>query len=164
MATCSLCRPSPARRARTTRPTTSPKSAADPIEPLHETKDLSMPVHALGPYLGARMDWLPCVGGYPHELRPCGWLKLSCDGRYGGRARVIGLEWRDRRPYRTGDTEPGDGFGRGLAFVIEETWVEFNQPFGDDADHLHQGYRYHRRIRGGELVRFSKGDRVPDRD
>ena len=48
--------------------------------------------------------------------------------------------------------------------IDKETWVEFKQPFGDDSDFLHQGYRYHRRIRGGELVRFSKGDRVPDRN
>jgi hypothetical protein len=133
--------------------------------PLHGTKDLSMPVHALGPYLGARTDWMPCVGGYPHDLRPGGWLYLRCDGRYGARARVVGLEWRDQRPYRTGAVEPGHGFGPGLAFVIDrDTWETFDQPFGDDADYLHQGYRYHRRLSGAELVRLSKGDRVPDRD
>lgn len=122
-----------------------------------------MPVHALNPYFGARTDWLPCVGGYPHDLRPGGWIYLRCDDAYGARARVTRLEWREERPYRTGTGD--DGFGPGLVFVIEpQTWDEFGQPLGDDADYVHQGYRYHRRRRDGELVRLSASDRVPDED
>jgi hypothetical protein len=166
IATCSLCRPQPTKPSAAKRPTTSPRSAADPIEPLHGTKDLSMHVHQLEPYFGARTDWLAASHGYPQDLRPGGWVYLRCDGKYAARVRVVGLEWREQRPFRTGDVGSGEGFGPGLVLLVDKgTWAEFGQHLGDDADNVRQGYRYHRRRGGGgELVRFSKGDRVRDED
>ena len=165
IATCSLCRPQPTKPIAARRPTTVAEVGEGSDKAAGGTKDVSMPVHALDPYLGEQTDWMPCVGGYPHDLRPDGWLYLRCDGRYGARARVVGLEWRDERPYRTGAVEPGDGFGPGLAFVIdEESWMAFSQAFGDDADNLREGYRYHRRVRAGELRRFRAGEPILDGD
>lgn len=164
VATCSHCRPKPAIPAPTRRPTTAPKSAADPIEPLHGTKDLSMPMYAIEPYLEARTDWL-VAQGYPHDLRPGGWVYLRCGDRYAARARVVAMDWLDDRPWRTGEVGAGNTFGPGLVFRSDpDSWEPFDQPFGDDADYLHQRYRYHRRLRNGELRRFSAGAPIPDGD
>src|SRR5206468_813156 len=77
--------------------TTTPHSADDPIAPLSGSKDISVPVHAMEPYFGARTDWL-IAHGYPHDLRSGGWIYLRYDDCFAARVRAVRMHWRDERP------------------------------------------------------------------
>jgi hypothetical protein len=163
---CSACKaPKPKSKApKRLKPTTAPKSADDPIAPLAGDKDVSMPVHALDPYLGEATDWMPAVGGYPHGLRSGGWLYLRCDERLGARVRVPTMRWRHERPWRTGD-DPGDnrGWGAGLVFGVDpSTWEAFDQALGEDAEWMRQGYRYHRTDAADVVHQLMKDDAISE--
>ncbi len=162
--TCLLCRPPRRKWAPPRRPTESPRSADDPIVPLHGTKDISLGMYAIDPYLGERTDWL--VGhGYPHDLRPRGWVYLRYEDRLAARVRAVGMGWREDRPVRTGEDPGGKGFGPGLVFEVDpETWQRFDQPLGEDAGWMHQGYRYHLTDRSGVVHHLMAGDPIPDGD
>jgi hypothetical protein len=163
--TCSICKPKPKRVARPRRPTTTPHSGDDPIASLSGSKDVSMPVHALGPYLGDRTDWMPAMNGYPHDLRAGGWLYLRCDERLAARARVSAMAWRAERPWRTGDNPNNEGWGPGLVFAVDQaTWEPFDQHLGEDAERMRQGYRYHLTDRSGVVHHLMAGDPIPDGD
>jgi hypothetical protein len=158
--TCSICKPRPRRVPPPPKPTTTPHSVDDPIAPLSGSKDISIPMHAVEPYLGS--DWL-ITQGYPHDLRPGGWVYLRVDERLAARVRAVGMRWRDDRPWRTGD-EPGT-FGPGLVFAVDPTsWERFDQQLGDDAERMRQGYRYHLTERGGMVHHFMVSDPIPDGD
>ncbi|MCX7621327.1 MAG: hypothetical protein N2037_10850 [Acidimicrobiales bacterium] len=163
--TCSLCATGAPRSrvAKRLKPTTSPRSADDPIAPLSGDKDVSMPVFEVEPYLGTRTDWMPAISGYPHHLRPNGWLYLRCRGRLAARVRVPLLSWRDDRPTRTGDS-PGT-FGPGLIFAVDpSTWEPFEQSLGDDETRMRQGYRYHRTDQAGVVHHLIADQPLPEGD
>lgn len=163
--TCSLCRPPRPAPPRPKRPTTSPRNADDPIAPLGGTKDVSIPMYALEAYLGERTDWLAALNGYPHDLRPGGWVYLRFEERLAARVRVQAMTWRDERPVRTGDDATDDGFGAGLVFEVDPaTWEPFDQPLGDDAERMRQGYRYHLTRASGRVEHFMAGDPIPEGD
>lgn len=163
--TCALCRPSRPAPPKPKRPTTTPRTADDPIAPLSGTKDLSTPMRALAPYLGERTDWLAATGGYPHDLRPGGWVYLWFEERLATRVRVRAMAWREERPVRTGDDVTGDGFGAGLVFEVDPaTWEAFDQPLGEDAEWMRQGYRYHLTGRAGRVHHLMADDPVPEGD
>lgn len=165
VATCSLCKPPRPAPPRLKRPTTSPRSPDDPIAPLDGTKDLSTPMYALEPYLGEGTDWLAALSGYPHDLRPGGWLYLRFEERLAARVRVRAMAWRDERPVRTGDDATGDGFGPGLVFDVDPAaWEPFDQPLGEDAERMRQGYRYHLTDRTGRVHHLIAGDPIPEGD
>lgn len=162
--TCSLCKPRAPRPGPARRPTTTPRSADDPIAPLSGTKDVSVPEHSLDPYLGAKTDWLVSQG-YPSDLRPRGWIYLRCDDRLAARVRAVGMGWRDERPVRHGEDPSGKGFGPGLVFVVDpETWEPFDQALGDDADRMRQGYRYHLTDSDRVVHHLMAGDSIPEGD
>jgi hypothetical protein len=164
---CSVCRPpKPSWQApRGRRPTTVPRSADDPIQPLRGTKDVSMPVHAVGPYLDERTDWMPAMNGYPHDLRPDGWLYLRLDGRLVARVTVPSMGWRDERPARTSDDPNSKGWGEGLVFSVDpSTWEPVDQDLGEDAERMRQGYRYHWTDEAGVAHYVMKDDPVPTSD
>lgn len=154
--TCSICaEPKKTLKPKRLRPTTAPKSADDAIEPLAGDKDVSMPVYDLDPYHATRTDWMPAIGGYPHSLRPNGWLYLRCGDKLIGRVRVPSMAWRDERPHRTGAQEGNEGFGPGLVFRVDpDTWEPVDQSLGEDAEKMRQGYRYHLTDRQGQVHHF----------
>lgn len=163
--TCTICRgPKPKWKApKRSTPTTAPKSASDPIAALAGDKDVSMPVHALEPYLGARTDWMPAMNGYPHGLRSGGWLYLRCDARLAARVRVPLMAWRDERPWRTGDNPDNQGWGAGLVFAVDPaSWKPFDQDLGEDAEWMRQGYRYHWTDEFDIVHHVMKDAKVPD--
>lgn len=163
-ATCSLCKLRPPRLAPPRRPTKSPHSAEDLIAALSGSKDVSVPVHAVEPYLGTRTDWLT-AHGYPHDLRPRGWIYLRCDESLAARVRAVGVRWKDDRPVRTGEDPRGEGFGPGLVFEVDPgTWEQFDQALGEAAQRMRQGYRYHLTDRAGVAHHLIAGDRVPEGD
>ena len=154
--TCSLCKPQPLPAAYR-RPTTAPRTADDPIAPLSGTKDISISMYETEPYVGT--DWL-VTWGYPHDLRPNGWVYLRVGPKLTARARVVEMRWRDDRPFRI----PGESetFGPGLVFGVEpDSWEPFDQDLGDDAERMRQGYRYHR-TRHGVVHHLTAGDLLPD--
>lgn len=164
--TCSICAELKETKTPTRlRPTTAPKSADDVIEPLAGNKDVSMPVYEPGPYLADRTDWMPAVSGYPHSLRPNGWLYLRCDGKLIARVRVSSMAWRDERPHRTG-AEPGNnGFGPGLIFAVDpETWEPVDQSLGAEAENMRQGYRYHLTDKKGTAHHLTAVAVIPEGD
>ncbi len=100
---------------------------------------MSLPVYATDPYLGT--DWL--VGpGYPHELRPGGWVYLRNGNHLGPRAKAIKVGWRESRPTRTGP-DPGD-FGPGIVVEVDpNSWEpEVRVELGGLAEFQRSGYRY----------------------
>jgi len=122
-----------------------------------------MPVHEVGPYLGERTDWMPAIGGYPHDLRTDGWLYLRCDGTLVARVRVPSMGWREERPSRTGTDGENPGWGAGLVFVVDpNSWEPFDQLLGDDAERMRQGYRYHRTDITGHVHHLTKDEIVTD--
>lgn len=164
--TCSLCAPprerSVPRRARATK---APKSADDVIAPLAGDKDLSIPVFDSEPNVRADNDWMTATSGYPHDLRPNGWLYLRCNGALVARVRVPAMAWRDERPYRTGQDLSREWQGPGLVFAVDPaTWEPFYQDLGADAESMRQGYRYHRTDKAGVVHHLRKGDPVTDGD
>lgn len=162
--TCGTCRPRPKAPARPKRPTTAPRSADDVIASLAGTKDISVPLYALEPYLGERTDWL-VAHGYPHDLRPGGWVDIRHGDSLAARVRVIAMAWRDARPGRTGDDPSWEGFGPGLVFVVgAQTWEPFDQDLGADAERMRQGYRYHLTDRAGVVHHLMAGAPIPDGD
>ncbi len=121
-------------------------------------------MYAIDPYLGAKTDWLVSQG-YPHDLRPRGWLYLRYQERLAARVRAVGMGWREERPVRTGEDPGGKGFGPGLVFEVDpETWEPFEQALGKDAERMHQGYRYHLTDRTGVVHHLTAGDSIPDGD
>lgn len=156
--TCSICKPQPAPVVYR-RPTTAPKSADELIAPLSGSKDISVGEFETDPYFGS--DWL-MAPGYPHDLRPDGWVYLRVSPKLTARARIVTMRWRDDRPYRI----PGEGdtFGPGLVFGLDpDSWEEFDQDLGDDAERMRQGYRYHR-TRNGVVHHLTAGDPLPEGD
>jgi hypothetical protein len=115
----------------------------NPTIPLTGDRDISIPVHDLGPYLGERTEWLIASNGHPTRLRAGGWIYLRCDGALGARVRVMRMGNRDSRPWRTGEVSPDNDAGGGLVFeVIPETWERVDIPLGGEAENQRQGYRY----------------------
>jgi hypothetical protein len=156
-------RPHAPKPARPRRPTSSPKSADDIILPLSGDKDVSVPVHRLDPYLDARTDWL--IGqGYPHDLRPGGWLYLRNDDHLRARVRARRMAWREERPWRTGESLDDPGAGPGLVFDVDPaTWEAVAFPLGELADRQRQGYRYLITAADGASVRhLTAGDPLPE--
>ncbi len=75
-------------------------------------------MYAIDPYLAPRTDWL--VGhGYPHHLRPRGWVYLRYEDRLAARVRVVDMAWREERPVLTGEDPSGKGFGPGLVVEVD---------------------------------------------
>ena len=153
------------------RPTHSPKSGADAISPLSGTKDISVPVYDILAYLEPHTDWL-LAQGYPHDLRPGGWLYLRCDDGLRARVRVRGMRWQDHRPWRTGqealDLSDGqavnDGAGPGLVFdLVSETWEPTAVELGPLAERQRSGFRYLLTNRSGG-VHLMADDPVPEGD
>lgn len=163
-AICSLCKPRRPRFARPRPPTKGPHSVDDLITALSGTKDVSVPVHAVDPYLGTRTDWLT-AHGYPHDLRRRGWIYLQCDERLAARVRAVGVRWQDSRPVRTGEDPSDVGFGSGLVFEVDSgTWEPFDQALGEDAGRMRQGYRYHLTDCAGIVHHLIAGDSIPEGD
>jgi hypothetical protein len=66
------------------------------------------------------------------------------------------MRWRDDRPYRIEGEH--DTFGPGLVFGVDpDSWEACGQEFGDDAERMRQGYRYHR-TRNGVVQYLTVGD------
>jgi len=156
---CPVCRPAPALPPTRRAPTTSPKSADDQIAPLSGTKDISVPVHQVEPYVGS--DWLMASSGYASDLRPGGWVYLRHDGHLAGRVRARSMGWRDRRPWRTG-VDAGEA-RPGLVFEVDpSTWDDFELDLGDDAERMRQGYRYLLTTAdGADVEHLAVGDPIP---
>jgi hypothetical protein len=135
------------------------------IRPLSGTKDLSIPMHAVEPYLGSMTDWLTATHGYPHDLRPGGWVYLRVKERLAARVRVLGIAWRDERPERIGADPTSKGWGAGLVFSVDPaTWERFDQALGEDAERMRQGYRYHLTDRSRRVHHLAAGDPAPEGD
>lgn len=146
------------------RPTARPKTAADSIQALSGTKDISVPVFKTEPYLDEQTDWL-LAQGYPHDLRAGGWLYLRCDDGLRARVRVRAMRWREERPWRTGDDPHSEGAGPGLVFgLIPDTWEPVNIELGDLAQDQRSGFRYLMTTAAGGVVHFRTQDTVPDGD
>lgn len=129
--------------ARARRPTTRPRSAAEEILNLHGDKDISIPVPEVEPTFGARSDWL-LADGYPHYLRPNGWIYLRMGDALVARVVAKRMLWRDHREWRSGPAlDSGRSAGPGLVFEVDpDTWEEQNHALGELADRQRQGYRY----------------------
>lgn len=161
---CSYCKPRPRPPDPPRRVTTTPRSADDPVAPLGGSKDISIPMYALDPYLGARTDWL-VAQGYPHDLHRRDWVYLRLEDRLAARVRARGMRWREERPVRNGDDLSGDGFGPGLVFDVDpDTWEPFNQALGEDAERMRQGYRYHLTDRAGVVRHVIAQRPIPEGD
>lgn len=146
------------------RATHSPRSADDVILPLSGTKDISVPVFKIGPYLDEQTNWL-LAQGYPHDLRSGGWLYLRCDGGLRGRVRVLGMGWREDRPWRTGDDPDERGAGPGLVFTLAaDTWEKVDIELGDSADSQRSGFRYLATTTSGEVAHLMANDPIPPGD
>lgn len=165
--TCSIClqaERAPAARLARLRPTTRPTSSTDPVAELTGTKDISVPMYETEPYLDDRTDWL-VAHGYPHDLRPHGRVYLRCDDRLAARVRAVRMAWREERPYRTGEVGTGSDFGPGMVFEVDpDTQEPFNQPLGQDAERMRQGYRYHLTASDRTVHHVMAGDRIPEGD
>lgn len=162
----------PQKAPATPRPTHSPRSGEDQIAALSGTKDISVPVFEVGPYLDERTNWL-IAQGYPHDLRRGGWLYLRCADGLRGRVRVRGMRWSDHRPWRTGqeamefvDGEGTDeGAGPGLVFdLVPDTWERVSIELGELADRQRMGFRYLLTTTSGEVVHLMAQDPVPPGD
>lgn len=175
-AACIECIGKPYARPRkappTPRPTRTPRSSEEQIAALSGNKDISVPVFKLGPYLDERTDWL-LAQGYPHELRPGGWLYLRCDEGLRARVRVRGMRWSERRPWRTGqeavelggDEPDNDGAGPGLVFdLAPDTWEPISIELGPLAERQRSGFRYLLTTTSGEVVHLMADDPIPDGD
>ncbi len=142
----------------------TPRSADDPIAALSGSKDVSIPMYSLDPYLGARTDWL-VAHGYPHDLQRRGWVYLRFEDRLAARVRARGMRWREERPVRNGAVSSGDGFGPGLVFDVDpDTWEPFDQGLGEDAERMRQGFRYHLTDNTGVVHHFIAQSSIPEGD
>jgi hypothetical protein len=139
-----------------------PKTASDPWPDLVGDKDVSVPVydfvaHAQGP----ENEWLLAESGFPWDLRQGGWIYLRHDGRLGARARVKGIEFREKRVQHTGN--PID-LGPGPAIAVDAaTWEFVDIDLGDLAESQRQGYRYLITTTAGKVVHLTAREAVsPD--
>jgi hypothetical protein len=113
---------------------------------LRGDRDVSIPVHDTANYVRADNDWLLAQSGFPHRLRPGGFVYLRQARGLRARARVTRMEWQEGvdRPWRTGDNlddvdHPSDGW----VFIVDpDTWESVDFPLDALADNQKQGYRY----------------------
>lgn len=116
------------------------KNAAWDRRELTGQYDLSLPLHAIDPYVGE--SWL-IVSGHPQHLGANGWLYVRADDRIGARVRPLYTEMRSSRPERTGGTDAGDR-GEGRVVVVDpNTWERVNYDLTREGSEVSgQGLRY----------------------
>lgn len=52
-----------------------------------------------------------------------------------------------------------------MVFALDPaTWEPFDEPLGEDAERMRQGYRYHVTRRAGRVHHLMAGDRIPEGD
>lgn len=113
---------------------------------LSGTKDVSVPVYDIDLYMHpGDNDWL-IAQGFPHDLRPGGFVYLRQGDALRARTRGVRMEWRageDRR-WRTGDgAEAGEYAVDGWVFVVAPgTWERVEFPLGNLAESQRSGLGY----------------------
>ena len=138
------------------RATKNPSSENDKISPLGGEFDMSMPVDAIEPFIGA--DWLP-AHAFPHYLRRSGWVYLRCDGRLAARVKVSKVVWRTERKVPSIDAFEDQGPGMALQ-IDPRTWDDgVDIDLGPLAEQQQRGYRY-LRTNDDETVTHYKGGRA----
>jgi hypothetical protein len=74
--------------------TALPTSASDPCPTLIGGHDLVYPTHSLSDHMsGPGNDWL-FLTGFPHDLRPSGWVYVKVEGQIVARVRARGVGYR----------------------------------------------------------------------
>jgi hypothetical protein len=143
------------------RATKNPSNENDKISPLGGDLDISMPVEAVEPLVGA--EWLS-ARTFPHYLRRAGWIYLRCDDRLQARVKVSKVIWRVERKV------PTDGafldHGPGLALLVDAgTWdTSIDIPLGVQAERQRHGYRYLKTDDDGAVVHYRGGRPIVDDD
>ncbi|MDH3682275.1 MAG: hypothetical protein OEV40_20265 [Acidimicrobiia bacterium] len=121
------------------RATKNPSSESDKISPLGGDLDMSLPVDAVDPMVGA--DWLS-AHTFPHYLRRSGWIYLRCNGVLEARVKAVKVIWRAERKVPT--SEAYEDRGPGLAIQVDpRTWdTSIAIDLGAHAERQQHGYRY----------------------
>lgn len=121
------------------RATKNPTCESDKISPLGGDFDVSLPVDAVGPLLGA--DWI-AVRTFPHYLRRGGWIYLRNEGRLQARVKVTKVIWLPERKVPT--LHAYENQGPGLALQVDpRTWdPSIDHDLGALAEQQRLGYRY----------------------
>lgn len=135
---------------------------------LSGTKDVSVPVYDIDTYANPDNDWI-IAPGFPHDLRPGGFVYLRQTDALRARARVVRMEWRDGkgRPWRTGDGAAQDEHADdGWVFIVSPaTWERVEFPLGELAPNQRSGFRYLLTNADGTRVHhLPAGAPVPDGD
>jgi len=121
------------------RATKTPTSDSDKISPLGGDLDMSLPVDAVEPIVGA--DWLP-AHTFPHYLRRSGWIYLRCNDSLQARVKVVKMIWQTERKVPTAAAY--EDRGPGLAIQVDpKTWdTSVDLALGGHAERQRHGYRY----------------------
>jgi hypothetical protein len=149
-------------------PTLRSRSGARP-DRLSGTKDVSVPVYEIDPYLDPPDNHWLIAQGFPHDLRPGGFVYLRQSDALRARARVLRMAWWegvDRR-WRTGEgAEAGEHAGDGWVFVLDpDTWERVEFPLGELAENQRSGMRYLiTSADGTEIRHLIAREPVPDGD
>lgn len=121
-----------------------------------------MPVCSIDAYRGA--DRLP-VSGFPHLLRPHGWVYLRRAGRLGARVRAEGVAHVASRPCRGPDPTPDGDLGPGTVIHVDPTsWETVDIDLGPNASRMRSGIRYLRSSPDGGVTHLLAADAVPEGD
>jgi hypothetical protein len=136
------------------RATKNPTSEADKISPLGGEYDMSIPVDASEPLLGA--EWLP-AHAFPHYLRRAGWIYLRCEGRLAARVKAQKVKWLSERKVPTTDAYVNKGPGMVIK-VDPRTWDDsIDIDLGAHAQRQRHGYRYLRTNEDGTVTHYQGG-------
>ena len=146
-------------QAATPRATKNPTCETDKISPLGGDLDVSLPVDAVEPLIGA--DWLT-ARTFPHYLRRGGLIYLRSEGRLQARVKVVRLIWRAERKVPT--VHAYEDQGPGLALQVDpRTWdAGINIDLGPLAERQQLGYRYLKSNEDGTVTHYSGGRPVKD--
>lgn len=138
-----LQRLNPAQASQTSmRLSTLPTSLADPVRELKGRYDLVFPVHFFDDHTaGDGSDWVNVTGqGFPHLLRPAGWVYLKSDGWVGARCRALRIEYRENLHEHTPDHGVHAPIPYAAVLALDaSTWELVDFPAHPNHQ---QGYRY----------------------
>jgi hypothetical protein len=141
------------------RATKNPTCDSDKISPLGGDLDMSLPVDAIEPMIGA--DWI-AARTFPHYLRRSGWIYLRCEGRLQARVKVVKVIWLAERKVPTVHAYEDQGPGMALQ-VDPRTWdADIDIDLGSLAERQRRGYRYLKTNDDDTVTHYSGGRAVTD--